>query len=152
MISDLLEFIDIDETTKKHGPEIWRVVDPHVDTIMANFYRRVNAFAITSRLSDITIRRLITKQKEHWAVLFDSRFDADYANGVRRIGIQHRDVSLSPMWYVLGYMILKIAFTDVIADTPLPPLQKGRLIKALDKYIAFDMAVALSTYDAAVVD
>ena len=56
------------------------------------------------------------------------------------------------MWYVAGYMTLKISFTNVIAETALPPITKGRLIKSLDKFVAFDMALALSTYDAVVLD
>jgi hypothetical protein len=152
MISEVLHFIDIDASTKERGPEIWRLLEPHVGAISSGFYRRVNTFNVTAPMSDATVQRLIGKQKQHWSALFGSRFDADYANSVRRVGIQHRDVSLSPMWYVLGYMTFKIAFTDILADTALPPIKKGRLIKALDKYIAFDMALALSTYSAALLD
>ena len=47
---------------------------------------------------------------------------------------------------------MKIAFTEVITEAALPPIRKGRLIKTLDKYVAFDMALALSTYNAVVVD
>lgn len=66
--------------------------------------------------------------------------------------MRHREIDLDLMWYVLGYAALKISFTEVIIDSQLPPITKGRLVKALEKYVAFDMALALSTYSAAVVD
>lgn len=152
MISELLHFVELDEATRERGPEIWRLIEPHVDAIITNFYQRVNEFSMTAPLSGPAVRRLSVKQKQHWRALFDARYDSDYANSVRRAGIQHRDVALSPMWYVLGYMTLKIAFTEVLADAALPPIQKGCLIKALDKFVAMDMAVVLSTYDAFVLD
>ena len=68
------------------------------------------------------------------------------------VGIRHREIELDLMWYVLGYAALKIAFIEVIIDSPMPPIKKGRLVKALEKYIAFDMALALSTYSAVVCD
>jgi len=152
MIAQLLRFIDIDDATRDRGPEIWQIIEPHADAIIADFYRRVKAFEVGSQIDEITVRRLMVKQKQHWQSLFDSHFGDIYANSVRRVGIQHRNVALSQMWYVAGYMGLKIAFTELLADAPLPPIKKGRLIKALDKYVAFDMAIALSTYDAVLVD
>jgi len=152
MIPELLRFIEIDDETKERGHEIWRLLEPHADAIVANFYGRVKAFEISAHVTDAAIERLMVKQKQHWAALFASQFEADYANSVRRVGIQHRDIALNPMWYVGGYMIMKIAFTEVLAEAALPPISKGRLIKALDKYVAFDMALALSTYNAIVVD
>ena len=152
MIVQLLHFIDIDDATRDRGPEIWQIIEPHADAIIANFYSRVKNFEIGAHFDDVTIRRLMVKQKRHWQALFDSRFDDIYANSVRQVGIQHRNIALSPMWYVAGYMGLKIAFTELLADATLPPVKKGRLIKALDKYVAFDMALALSTYDAVLVD
>ena len=152
MIEELLRFIDIDDATKERGPEIWRLVEPHADAIIGSFYHRVKRFDFSSEITDAAIERLKVKQKQHWAALFASQFGVDYANSVRRVGIQHRDIALSPMWYVLGYTTQKLAFTEVLADASLPPIRKGRLLKALDKYIAFDMALALSAYSAAVVD
>ena len=152
MIAELLRFIDIDDTTKERGPEIWQLLEPRADAIVGSFYHRVKTFDIGSEITDVAIERLKVKQKQHWAALFASQFGVEYANSVRRVGIQHRDIALSPMWYVLGYTTQKLAFIEVIADASLPPITKGRLLKALDKYIAFDMALALSAYSAALVD
>jgi hypothetical protein len=152
MIPRLLRFIEIDDETKERGNEIWQLLEPHADIIVDAFSARVKTFEVSSNITDAAIARLMVKQKQHWASLFGSRFDEDYANSVRRVGIQHRDIALNPMWYVAGYMALKIAFSEVLAKSALPPIQKGRLLKTLDKYVAFDMALALSTYGAVVFD
>ncbi|MFA6267053.1 MAG: protoglobin domain-containing protein [Pseudolabrys sp.] len=152
MIAQLLSFIEITEETERQGPDIWRLLEPRADAILAAFYTKVQGFHVNHKVTDATIAPLIAKQKLHWAALFGSRFDEDYANSVRRIGIRHREINLELTWYVLGYEALKIAFTEAIIDSALPPIQKGRLVKTLGKYIAFDVALALSTYEAAVLD
>jgi truncated hemoglobin YjbI len=152
IIPDLVKFLDINDETKARGRELWELLDPHADRVIEDFYAKVRTFEISSHVTDEAIARLKSRQKLHWAALFGGKFDDDYFNSVRRIGIRHRDIMLNPMWYVAGYMMLKIEFTNVIADAALPPITKGRFIKALDKFAAFDMALALSTYDAAVLD
>jgi hypothetical protein len=152
MIPELLRFVEIDDDTKRRGHEIWDLLAPRADAIVEDFYSKVQAFDISAHITDAAIRRLKIKQKQHWASLFGSQFDEEYANSVRRVGIKHRDIDLGPMWYVAGYMALKIAFTDAITDSPLPPIKKSRQLMALDKFVALDMALALSTYSAAVFD
>jgi hypothetical protein len=152
MISQLLHFIEINDDTTLQGPDIWQILEPRVDSILVAFYAKVNSFHVNANLTDDMIGPLINKQKQHWKSLFSSQFDEEYANGVRRLGIRHREINLDLMWYVLGYAALEIAFTEVIIDNQMPPIKKGRLVKALKKYIAFDMALALSTYGATVFD
>ena len=152
MIPQLLDFIGITEETKRQGPEIWELLEPRADELLTAFYVKVQAFHVNSHVTDIVIPPLIAKQKRHWAALFGSRFDDNYANSVRRLGIRHREIDLALMWYVLGYEALKIAFTEAIIDSSLPPIKKGRLVKTLGKYIAFDVALALSPYEAELLD
>jgi hypothetical protein len=152
MIEKLQNFIGITDETSQWGLEIWRVIEPRTDAILETFYAKIGSFHIDVELTEKTIARLMAKQKQHWRALFNSKFDEGYANSVRRLGIRHREINLDPAWYVLGYATLKGAFTEVIIDSQMPPIKKGRLIKALDKYVAFDMALALSTYNAIVFD
>ena len=128
MIKDLLRFIEIDNDTVQRGGEIWQLLEPRADTIVHAFYVRMRNFKIGSEMTDPVIGRLKIKQKQHWASLFGSKFDDEYANSVRRVGIQHRDINLDPMWYVAGYMTLKIAFAEALANTALPPIVNRRPI------------------------
>lgn len=152
MIPKLLQFIEIDEETKRRGQEIWQLLEPRVDGILVSFYDNVKSYHVTTSLTDDSVGRLIGKQKRHWSALFRSKFDDEYAKSVRRIGIRHREINLDLVWFIMGYSRLKIAFTGAIIDSELPPITKGRLLKALEKYIAFDMALAMSTYSADLLD
>ena len=84
--------------------------------------------------------------------MFNSQFGEEYLRNVRRIAVRHRDVDLDPMWYIAGYMRIKLAFIEVIIRSKIPVETKGHLIKALDQFIAVDMALALGTYDTVVLD
>lgn len=152
MVAQFQHFIDITEETKRQGPEIWALIEPRADEILTAFYAKVQASHINAHVTEAIIQPLIAKQKQHWAALFGSRFDEGYANSVRRLDVRHREIELDKMWYVLGCEALKIAFTEAIVDSSLPPIKKGRLIKALGKYIAFDVALSLSPYQTELLD
>lgn len=152
MIDQLRQFLGIDDETRELGPRLWAVLEPAADSVLDQFYRRVDQARFQPSMSDAVVARLKSKQKAHWASLFLSNFDERFMAGVHRIGIRHRDVGFGVSAYVAGYMAIKIEFVNVIVHANLATLTKGHLIRALDKYVAFDMALALSTYDAAIVD
>ena len=152
MIDKLLEFLDVDATTKRSGKLLSDLLEPRLDGIIERFYTRVQELDINPHVTDRAIGALKVSQKQHWVELFNSQFDESYLRNVRRIAVRHRDVELDPMWYIAGYMRLKLAFIEVIIRSAFPIEVKGQLIKTLDKYIAIDMALALGTYDTVVLD
>jgi len=152
LIEQLLKFLDINDDTRRLGQSLWQVLAPSVDAVLDSFYLKVHLVGIEPQLPDATVVRLKAKQKAHWASLFHSEFDEQYITGVQRIGIKHRDIDLKLTSYVAAYMVLKIEFANVIVRSDLSVLTKGLLIKTLDKYVALDMALALSTFDAAILD
>ncbi len=103
-------------------------------------------------LDEPTIERLKVKQKEHWRALFNSEFDEGYQRSVTMIGIKHQEIGLDPKWYIAGYAIMKAGFAEHIFAAPVPARLKSALIMTLDKYVAIDMALALSTYSSWIVD
>jgi len=152
-MNTLLQFLEFDDETRQLGKALWEILAPRTDDVLDTFYRRVRHAGLEPPLSDASIAALKVKQRAHWRGLFCSDFDDDYVASVRRIGIRHRDIGLDLATYVAAYMALKIEFTDLVVGRPeLPVLAKGRLIKTLYKYVALDMALALSTYDAALID
>lgn len=109
-------------------------------------------YDLNPHVNERSIASLRIKQKQHWIDLFNSLFDENYLRNTRRIAVRHRDVELNPMWYIAGYMRLKLASIEVILKLRLPVESNGRMIKTLNKYIAIDMALALGTYDTVVLD
>ena len=103
-------------------------------------------------LDDATIERLKVRQKQHWRSLFSSAFDEGYARIVSMIGIKHHEIGLDSKWYIAGYAIIKAAFAEKIMEAPLPMRAKSALIVTLEKYVAIDMALALSAYSSWLID
>lgn len=152
MIEKLFEFLDIDSETRASAKILSELLAPRVDDVIEEFYNTVQRLHVSPHVTAQVIPRLKRKQTQHWVALFQSQFDEDYFASIRQIGVRHRDIDLSPMWYVAGYARLKLAFIEVILRSNLPVATKGQLVKTLDKYIAIDMALALSTYDAVILD
>lgn len=152
MIDKLLDFLEVDTETKTLASRLSDLLAPHISEVVDDFYSKVDAFRVSPYINAQTIGALKRRQEQHWMALLNSRFDEDYFDSVRRIGMRHRDIELSPMWYVAGYMRLKLAFVEIIIKSELSAVTKGQLVKTLDKYIAIDMALALSTYEAVIVD
>jgi hypothetical protein len=150
-IDKLLAFLEVDSNTVATAEILSDILAPKLDDIIERFYENVLRYDISPALTADTIVTLKEKQKQHWLALFTSRFGPDYCASARRIAIRHRDIALNPRWYIAGYVQLKLAYTDVIMDSEFGPLTKRNLVETLEKYIAVDMALALSTYDAIVV-
>lgn len=152
MINKLLDFLDVDAATRRSGKLLSDLLAPQLDVIIDHFYNRVQDFDINPNVTNRAIASLKISQKQHWVELFNSQFDEGYLRKARRVAVRHRDIQLDPMWYIAGYMRVKLAFIEVIIRSHFPSEVKGQLIKTLDKYIAIDMALALGTYDTVVLD
>lgn len=149
---DLLRLIDLDENTHRDAERLWAILEPDLEQVLTAFYRKVDAIDRGTLVHDGNRDRLKDRQAGHWHRLFTSRFDPAYMNGVRRIGIRHRDLALDPTWYVTSYMVLKHAFAKVVMAAEIEASEKDRLVTALDKYVAVDMSLGISAYLAAIVD
>jgi hypothetical protein len=112
------------------------------------FFFDMRQSAVGLLVDESTIERLKIKQKEHWRALFNSEFDEQYQRSVTMIGIKHHEIGLDPKWYVAGYALIKARFVKKLLEAPVPLHMKSALTETLEKYVAIDMALALSTYSA----
>lgn len=152
MHGDLLDFLAIDEESRACARRLWALIEPQLEDVIIHFYAAIRRAPVGNMIPDDILIRLRLKQRQHWANLFTSDFDAVYANSVRRVGIRHRDVGLDAKWFVAAYMALKMELTNLVVHADIEVSEKGRLIRTLDKYVAVDMGLAVSTYLAAIVD
>jgi hypothetical protein len=152
LVAQLRDFLEIDDSSKQYARVLRALFAAHSDAIVDEFYRKVQKSAIGAHVSNDAIERLKPKQKAHWETLFNSDFGPGYAQSVRCIGIRHRDIELSPSWYVAGYVKLKIEFIEWIAMLDVPAEKKIGLVTTLEKYVAIDMALALASYDSVILD
>ncbi len=152
VMGKLLRFLEVDDKSKEAARELHKLFAAQSDDIVSQFYREIRAADIGAQITDEALARLKPKQMVHWAELLNSKFGDDYMQRSRRRGIRHRDIALNPLWYVAGYAKLALGFLKVIAASDLAVEKKIDLIMTLQKYVAIDMAFALSTYDATIVD
>ncbi len=148
----MLRFLAIDIESHRCAAQIWPLIEHRAADIIENFYTGVLRSNLDLPLTARTIDHLKEKQKKHWKKLFASRFDQEYFNNASLIGIKHHEIGLDAKWYVAGYMKIKMDFSTEILGAPLPLSSKTQLVATLDKYVALDMALAISSYASLLVD
>jgi hypothetical protein len=152
IMEELIRFLAIDVKSWRDAGEIWQLIEHRAPEIIERFYADLRRSNANLPLTDHMIDHLKIKQKEHWKYLFESRFDQSYFNNASLIGIKHFEIGLDPRWYIAGYAKIKGDFSLEILGSPLSLPSKTQLIVTLDKYVALDMALAISSYTSLLVD
>jgi methyl-accepting chemotaxis protein len=103
--------------------------------------------------SEARRRAAADKQIAHWQRLLSGRFDADYAESARQIGLAHARVGLEPSAYIGGYAFVMAEIHGIIArgfQARWAPARAQRRIAdavaAIDRIVLLDMDLAISTY------
>ena len=151
-MEEIIRYLEIDARAQLLAERLWQFLEEPSTEIIASFYGNTRRSPAGLMLDETTVERLKLKQKDHWRSLFTRRFDEHYQRSVTLIGIKHHEVGLDSKWYIAGYAMMKAAFMERILEAPLPPNLKSALIVTLEKYVAVDMALALSTYSSWLVD
>ncbi len=153
---DRLQFNLIDEDTvallRSSKTTILAVLSPVLDA----FYAHLGGIPETRRFfaDGAAMSRAKGLQLDHWAVILDGRFDAEYDTSVMRIGEMHHRLGLEPRWYIGGYSFLISQAVAAIgaegARGALPDRRKRRrateLQSALIRVAMLDMELALDVY------
>ncbi len=75
------------------------------------------------------------------------RFDQDYRDSARRIGLTHLRIGLEPHWYIAGYNEVAAQITDIIgASHRFSGKRTARLMKAVTTAVMVDLDLAISVY------
>ena len=149
-MKDIVRYLGIDTRTQLLGERLWGVLEEPSGEIIAAFYRDTRQSAVGMLFDELTIGRLQDRQKEHWRVLFTSQFDEQYQRSATLIAIKHHELGLDPKWYIAGYALIKLRFTERLLKAA--QATKEALIATLEKYIAIDMALSLSIYSSWLID
>jgi hypothetical protein len=151
-MQELIRYLGVDARAELLAERLWYLLEGRMEDIIAEFYSNARRSIDSHMLDDATIKRLKVRQKDHWQTLFLSAFDEHYVRSVSMIGIKHHEIGLDSKWYVAGYATIKAAFVEEIMEAPLPMKAKTALIVTLEKYVAIDMALALSVYSSWLLD
>jgi methyl-accepting chemotaxis protein len=145
-----MRFMSIDARTGELLREFWKVVEPALPTVLEGFYQHLTREPQLARMVGSDIPRLKAAQGSHWARLFNGRFDHEYMQGVRTIGLIHNKIGLEPRWYIGGYnFVLNQLATLAVRKYRWKPDHLAAVLKAVNSAVMLDMDIAISVYQEA---
>ncbi len=145
-----MRFMRIDAGTGELLREIWQVVEPALPEILEGFYQHVTREPQLARMIGNDIPRLKAAQGSHWSRLFNGRFDHDYMQGVRTIGLIHNKIGLEPRWYIGGYnFVLGRLAALAVRRYRWKPDRLSAVLTALNSAVMLDIEIAISVYQEA---
>lgn len=151
MIDPLISFLDIDPRSQRSARLIWPMVERRALAAIDLFYDTICTI-LPRTPSGEEIEQLKAQHCRRWPRLFDGKFDQDYINSASLIGIRHCEMGLECRWHVAGYARLRAEVAAAILESRLPGRSKSHLVVTLDKYLALDMAISVSSYTSIWVD
>lgn len=145
-----MRFMRIDAGTGELLREFWKVVEPALPQLLEGFYQHVTREPQLARLIGNDIPRLKRAQGSHWGRLFNGRFDHEYMEGVRAIGLVHNKIGLEPRWYIGGYnFVLSQLAALAVRQYRWKSGHLAAVLTALNCAVMLDMDIAISVYQEA---
>lgn len=145
-----MRFMRIDAATGELLREFWKIVEPALPEVLEGFYRHVTREPQLERMIGSEISRLKAAQGSHWARLFNGRFDHEYMQGVRTIGLIHNKIGLEPRWYIGGYNFVLSQLSNLaVGHYRWKPSRLSAVLTALNCAVLLDMDIAISVYQEA---
>jgi methyl-accepting chemotaxis protein len=145
-----MRFMRIDSSTGELLREFWKVVEPALPKMLEGFYQHVVREPQLARMIGNDIPRLKAAQGSHWGRLFNGRFDREYMQGVRAIGLIHNKIGLEPRWYIGGYnFVLSQLAALAVSQYRWRPGHLSAMLTALNCAVMLDMDIAISVYQEA---
>ncbi|MGC2854006.1 protoglobin domain-containing protein [Novispirillum sp. DQ9] len=145
-----LAFLQIDDATKLALREFRPILEPHIDSILDQFYGYVKQYPTISRLfsggpSMDHARRM---QRQHWMnSVFAGDFGETYMKQVTIIGRTHERVGLEPRWYIGAYCFTLNKLVDIVQKHyRKKPERAAQIQQAINKALLLDMDIAISVY------
>jgi len=145
-----MRFMRIDGRTGELLREFWKVVEPGLPVVLDGFYRHLSREPQLARMVGSDVPRLKAAQGSHWSRLFNGRFDHEYMQGVRTIGLIHNKIGLEPRWYIGGYnYVLSQLAALAVRRYRWKPARLSEILAAVNCAVMLDMDIAISVYQEA---
>jgi methyl-accepting chemotaxis protein len=145
-----LRFMHIDAGTGETLREFWKKVQGALPEILEGFYQHITKEPQLAKLIGNDIPRLKKAQGSHWERLFNGRFDQEYMQGVRTIGLIHNKIGLEPRWYIGGYnFVLSRLAALAVSNYRWNPSRLAKVLTAINSAVMLDMDIAISVYQEA---
>jgi len=145
------EFFELSDADLARLSRLRPIAEKHLDAVVEDFYALLLSHEETRRFfpDDATVKRVKRMQREYFMGLFAGRCDMEYVLDRLRVGAAHERIGMAPKWYIGAYRkYLSLIFRRLLAEIS-DPIEARESYEAIQKLVAFDMALAIDTYIAA---
>lgn len=155
MLKSRMAFVGIDQQTKASLQEYLPELKKALPVILDKFYAHISKWPDLASMfkSPESMKHAKKAQEEHWIRLFTCKFDEDYAQSVRRIGLIHSKIGLEPTWYIGAYAFTMNYLYENITHqyhSYLSPKESQKktalLMRAINQCVMIDMDMAITVY------
>lgn len=154
-IQERLDFIQMDEESKKVLRGLKPFMDKNLAPVLAEFYAHIKKYpqVATKFGSQSSMDRAKGMQETHWGNIVKADFNDEYMNSVQRIGSVHNRIGLEPQWYIGGYSFISAILTRMLVEQTLDSVLTAKKRKKLSadisvfiKALLLDTELAITTY------
>ena len=115
-----LDFIGLDRSGLDDLALAQGHINKHLEASLNEFYKKLAQVPAVSRFfgeGKPQMERAQGKQSNHWQSIAAGKFDAEYLESTRKVGLRHARIGLEPRWYIGGYgLIVENVVKGVVAD------------------------------------
>ncbi len=151
-VADSLKFMEVNAEVCNELETLWSVVEPRLPDVLDEFYAHLETIPSLTKMLGGQNSRLKTAQSAHWKRLFMSRFDGEYLESARIIGLTHNRIGLAPKWYIGGYRFIMNRLIQIVLEkNRFSPTAGGRAVSALMTALMVDIELVISVYQGALI-
>jgi methyl-accepting chemotaxis protein len=148
--NERLNFVEFSDADRRALRSASSTIEKALGPALDRFYARVRSTPETSQFfhSDTHVAGAKAAQSQHWSVICDGDFGANYVDRVTKIGRRHAAIGLEPRWYIGGYSLITDNLIEALVNRK-GFISKKRMaseIKAFIKALLIDIDFAVSTY------
>jgi len=153
-LAERLDFIGLDKTSLDALRSVEPMIAEHLPKALFRFYERLVQVPAVSKFFSGTsqMNRAQGSQINHWLAIATGRFDSNYIESARRIGLRHAQIGLEPRWYIGGYGLIVETLIDGVAKDfmarQMVPAKRGMFARKPDpeavNQAVGELSVALS--------
>ncbi|MCY4334871.1 MAG: globin-coupled sensor protein [Litoreibacter sp.] len=132
--------------------DAWKIIEPTIDNILDRFYGKLtdDQRMLSHFDGPESLKRARERQKSHWKVLFEGRFDDSYFKSVEKVGHVHFRIDLSFLDYTAGYASVANTIQDSIIDHFVGLISRKPQLKAMLRIVSnaiyIDMQAVTEAY------
>ena len=144
-------FFEIKDEDLARLAELRPLAEKHTGAIVESFYELLLNHRETRRFfpDETTIRRVKATQRDYFVGLFAGTLDLAYVEDRLRVGAAHERIGLAPKWYIGAYRrYMQLMLERLSIELP-NVTDLCAAMRAIQKIVYFDMALAVDTYLAA---